>query len=372
MQDNFSSGVRAQVGVLGGGQLARMLLLEAYRLGLEPHVLCNHIDDPAAQVCPRVQIGSLDSSKDLKTFFTTLQWITIESEFLNTDEIEAIRTDAKFAPRADILAKIQDRLSQKQLLDKFKIPTSPYAAWNKDVPIESFFEKFKDGFVVKKRRYGYDGYGTFILRNKNESINIRHDPLGYIVEKFIPFEKELAFSIARNARGEFAEFPLVETHQVKSRCLWVKGPVIHEKFQSIVAQFKKLMSELDYQGILAVELFDSRGELLVNELAPRVHNSAHYSMNALSLNQFEAHWRAILDWPLSSPKVLTNGFAMVNLLGEDPRAIVNLIAQPLGWLHWYGKQEIREGRKMGHINTVGATPDAALEAALSWRKGFRI
>jgi 5-(carboxyamino)imidazole ribonucleotide synthase len=313
----------------------------------------------------------LDKKDDLANFLKNVDSATIESEFLNTTLVKEAIEKTKFEPSLKILERLQDRLTQKHLLDEFSVPTSPFESWNGEISVDELAENFKKGVVLKKRRFGYDGYGTFVFK-KGETGAVKSDAFGYIAEEFVPFKRELAFSIARNQKNEFAVFPLVQTCQVNSRCFWVKGPVKHPKFKSLVNKFKKLLTGVDYRGILAVELFDSKGKLIVNELAPRVHNSAHYSMDALSMSQFEAHWRGILGWPLKNPEPLSKGFAMVNLLGEHPKAEFRLSKNPSGRLHWYGKAENRVGRKMGHINTFGRSPDEALTSALKWRKEFTL
>jgi 5-(carboxyamino)imidazole ribonucleotide synthase len=362
-----------KVGILGGGQLARMLVTAGNEMGFDMHVLCANIAEPAAQVCTHVRIGRTDSEADVNEFLKDVDIVTVESEFINTGMINKVIGKIPFMPSVNLLETIQDRLTQKELLKKFNIPTSPFLAWNGEKSNEELRQHFKNGFVVKKRRFGYDGYGTFVVRKNDPMPSLKRDPFGYIVEEFVPFRRELAFSIARNEQDEFAVFPLVESFQVNSRCFWVKGPTKHSKFSGIVAKFKKLMCKTQYCGILAIEMFEHKGRLLVNELAPRVHNSAHYSMDALDLSQFEAHLRGILGLPLRNPLALCKGFAMVNLLGDDKSSSeVHLAREPVGRLHWYGKSELRPGRKMGHINAFGKSPDVALKLALKWRKGFRL
>lgn len=368
-----------KVGILGGGQLARMLITTGHELGLDMHVLCPGIQEPAAQVCTHTHVGRLDSEADLMEFFNHIDIATVESEFLNTGLVKKAlhaATEGKlpFRPGLDILETIQDRLTQKEWLKKFGIPTAPFISWNGERTIEELHAQFKTGFVIKKRRGGYDGYGTFVYKkNQPPAKKLPREPFGYIVEAYIPFRRELAFSIARNQQNEFAVFPLVETFQVDSRCLWVKGPAKQARYSSLVSKIKKMMTQTHYTGVLAVELFEHKGRLFVNELAPRVHNSAHYSMDALDLSQFEAHLRGVLGLPLKNPVPLCKGFAMVNLLGDDKsKHDVTLSREPFGRLHWYGKSELRAGRKMGHINTFGSSPEAALKSALKWRKGFRL
>lgn len=371
----YHGAMRLKVGILGGGQLARMLITAGNEMGFDMHVLCPSLSEPAAQVCTHVHIGRTDSESDMNEFLKHVDVVTVESEFINTGLVNKVIGKLPFRPSTSILETIQDRLTQKELLKKFGIPTSPFVAWNGETTLSELRETFENGFVVKKRRFGYDGYGTFVCK-KNDPIDdklLKREPFGYIAEAFVPFRRELAFSIARNQQNEFAVFPLVESFQTNSRCLWVKGPTKHSQFSRMVGKFKKLMTKTQYCGILAVELFEHKGRLLVNELAPRVHNSAHYSMDALDLSQFEAHLRGILGMPLRNPSFLSKGFAMVNLLGDEKsKQDLHLSKDPMGRLHWYGKTELRPGRKMGHINTFAKSPDAALKIALQWRKGFRL
>lgn len=337
-------------------------------MGLEMTVLAGSSRDPAAQVCPNAVIGATDDAVILKKIIPSVDVATFESEFLDP---VALSPFSNLQPRASLIGLIQDRLTQKQLLEKFKIPTARFVS--DEVAFKNLPDRFPRGFVLKKRRFGYDGYGTFVYTAKDFGKKASPEATadGFIAEELIPFRRELAFSLARNAHGEFAVLPLVETKQLDSRCFWVKGPVQHRATASLVRKFKRCLTELDYVGILAVELFETRDGLLVNELAPRVHNSAHYSIEALTQSQFELHLRAILGWPLKDPKPLAKGFAMVNLLGEGGAKTV-LSHRPDGWLHWYGKEENRKGRKLGHITCIGATPAEALKRALRWRKDFKL
>jgi 5-(carboxyamino)imidazole ribonucleotide synthase len=194
---------------------------------------------------------------------------------------------------------------------------------------------------------------------------------GFIAEEFISFKRELATSFVLSANGEFVALPVVESVQKDSRCFSVKGPVPSKAALKMTSSFKKVMKDMKYHGILAVELFDTGKGLMVNELAPRVHNSAHYSQDALTCDQFEYHVRAGLGLKLPKVELLRPGFAMVNLLGEEGKEI-HLSLSPEGKLHWYGKIENRKGRKLGHINVIDKTPAGALKRALAWRKGFKL
>jgi 5-(carboxyamino)imidazole ribonucleotide synthase len=363
---------KTQIGILGGGQLARMLILSAHPLGLEVSVFAAQNTDSAAQVCGRTHLGSMEDRADLRRFLSGLDAVTFESEFVDTGKMERCVPQSLYVfPSLEVIEGIQDRLPQKRLLDRYGIPTAPWLEVGGKKDLLEAEKRFPQGFVLKQRRFGYDGYGTFVYKDgKSDPKVLLRSNNGFIAEAFVPFKRELAISFVRSRSGEFAALPLVESVQQDARCFSVCGPVTHKGLKVLRQQFKKLMDELNYVGILAVEMFDSGGALLVNELAPRVHNSAHYSIDGLTCSQFEYHWRAGLDLPLPKVQLRQPGFAMVNLLGEGGQ--VELSYKPLGHLHWYGKSENRPGRKLGHINTLDKTPRQALSRALLWRKDFKL
>jgi len=363
---------KLELGLLGGGQLARMLALSAHPLGVQLGVLTEHATDPAAQVTSHAQIGSLKDPEALKLFLRGHSAITFESEFVDTDLVQrTLPAQTYVFPNLAAIAQIQDRLTQKQLLDQFKVPTSDWMAVTTPADLREAEQKWPKGFVLKQRRNGYDGYGTFVYKNgKGLDADLMRSPHGFIAERWIPFRRELAVLFVRSRNGEFLTLPLVETHQVNSRCLSVHGPVRHPQLKNLAAKARKLMNQLDYVGLLAFELFDDGKLILVNELAPRVHNSGHYSLDALTCSQFEYHVRAGLGLPLPPVRLRSPGFAMVNLLGEG--AHVKLSYKAIGQIHWYGKQENRMGRKMGHITVLDRNPRQALARALKWRKDFQL
>lgn len=360
------------VGILGGGQLARMLALSAHPLGIPVSVLTAHANDPAALVVGSAQIGSLEDEKDLKKFLTANDAVTFESEFVNIDKVKrCIPKSLHVWPALDAIEAIQDRLSQKQMLNLNKIPTSPWLPVKDKKDLKEAKEKFPNGFVLKQRRFGYDGYGTYVFKNgKGDETALLKSPHGFIAEEFIDFKREMAISIVRSEKHGTVTLPLVESVQQNSRCYSVAGPAEHPGLKAFEKKAVALMEAIDYVGILAFELFDTKNGLIVNELAPRVHNSAHYSQNALTCSQFEYHLRAGLNWPLPEVALVQRGFAMVNLLGEGGK--IELSRKPEGHLHWYGKNENRSGRKLGHINTLAASPAAALKKAEHWRKDFKL
>lgn len=351
-----------------------MLALSAHPLGIPISVLTPSLTDPAAQVCPNTVLGNLDDAKDLQRFFSQIDVLTFESEFVDTDLVHSHRPKGMPTfPALKTLKTIQDRLTQKELLEQFKIPTAAWAPVNQAADLKEARKQFSKGCVLKKRRFGYDGNGTFIFKGLRppDTGFLASSPGGWIAEEWIPFQKEMATAFVRSSHGEFFALPLVESVQVDARCFSVCGPVKHPGFSHLTQSFRRLMTEANYVGILAVELFVTKNGLLVNELAPRVHNSAHYSQDALTCDQFEYHLRAGLGLPLPKVQLLQPGFAMVNLLGEGQHS-PKLSWKPTGKLHWYGKLENRKGRKLGHLNVLGPSAKVALRQALRQRKEFKL
>lgn len=376
--DAFHQTAPIDVGIIGGGQLARMMVLKGVQMGLNMHVLSPSKDDPAAQVAPLWLAGSVDSEKSLGQFLKTVEYCTFESEFLNPIQLQRVSRKSKshFSPTPYLMGLLQDRLTQKDLLDRYQIPSAPYAPVFHMDDLLTFFDRNQNAVVLKQRRFGYDGYGTFVLEKRRElnrvSEILRSNKEGFIVEKKISFSRELAITVARSAKGSMTVFPLVETKQVDARCFWVKGPVTHPLLPGLLQRLKKFLVDIEYVGVMTFELFDLAGKgLLVNEIAPRVHNSVHHSLESTTCDQFSMHLRCILGLPLVEPQLLKPGFAMVNLLGTGKR--------PGNWrtpggvfLHWYGKIENRKGRKLGHLTALDANPNLALRRALRAAKEFNL
>lgn len=353
-----------------------MLALSGQPMGLSLSALVAQKEDPAAQVIGSSLVGSLQSREDLKRFLKDLDFVTVESEFVDTLLLQScLPKTCRMFPSLQTLSTIQDRLTQKQLLDRFKIPTSPWMPVQDRADLQKARTRFPEGFVLKQRRFGYDGYGTFVYRPTTKSSEpldespLKRTEFGFIAESLIGFKRELAISFVRSSRGEFLTLPLVESVQVQSRCFSVVGPIRSARVTKLSRAFQKLMQEIDYQGLLAVEMFDAPKGLLVNELAPRVHNSGHYSQDALTVDQFEYHLRAGLGLPLPKVELLRPAFAMINLLGGGAPS-PKLSRKGAGHLHWYGKRENRAGRKLGHINVLAKNPKQALQLARQWHKEF--
>ncbi|MCH2534215.1 MAG: 5-(carboxyamino)imidazole ribonucleotide synthase [Bdellovibrionales bacterium] len=343
------------IGILGGGQLARMMALKGHNLGLNIHILSPTPKDPAAQVTSQWHKGELNSVKDLKSLYYFADIVTFESEFLDPVILKKSQQKFKteFSISPSVLSNLQDRLSQKSLLEKHKLPTSAFYQIKSKADIKEY------PVVIKQRRFGYDGYGTLILKTKPKSLKL-DSPTGYIAESFVPFKRELAITAVRNKKKQIQFFPLVESFQQDSKCLWVKGPIKHAKINALKTKISKFLDSIQYIGCMAFELFETQqGELLINEIAPRVHNSAHYSLEGCNWDQFSMHLLACLNCDLPEIKVISP-FAMYNLIGSGTKA-PKLKVDADGFLHWYGKDKNRKGRKMGHINYLDSSPDKALK-----------
>ncbi len=355
-----------------------MLALKAHEMGVPVAIYSEKREDPAAQVTSLWHQGSAKDEKALKEFIASCSVVTFESEFMDAALLEKIAaaTKVEIYPRPREMALIQDRLTQKELLKKFRLPTAPFIAVSTEYEARRAWHALGKKVVFKKRRFGYDGYGTFVVKNEKDLEaflpQVEKDAHGFIAEAFVPFKREVAVMVARGRDGSTLHLPFVETYQENSRCLWVKGPLrATPTFKRLGRALEKLLEKADYVGIMGVELFDTGRELVINELAPRVHNSGHYSLDALSMDQFTLHIRAVLGLELRQPIVLRPGFAMMNLLGTTDEAPKWQLSGDVK-LHWYGKNENRPGRKMGHINALATSPEKALSLVKKRRADFRV
>lgn len=347
----------AKVGVLGGGQLGRMLGLAGRALGLELTFLDPNPDSPAAAV-GRLLARPYDDADALRRLAES-DVVTFEFENVPVGAVRALEASAVVRPGSRALEVAQDRLHEKTCFRSLGIATPPFeavASWDE---LQAALPRVGFPAVLKTRRLGYDGKGQAVLRSESEA-RAAFERLGkapLIVEGFVAFQRELSVVAARARDGQVACYPLVENHHAGGilRKTLAPAPGVTPQLQRAAAQHvERLLSHLDYVGVLALELFQVEGGLLANEIAPRVHNSGHWSIEGAHTSQFENHLRAILGWPLGSTEALSP-CAMLNVIGvaPDPAAV---LAVPDAHLHWYGK-EPRPERKVGHV-TVRA-PDAA-------------
>lgn len=365
-----------KIGILGGGQLARMLALKAHELGLEVHVLSESTDDPAAQVVRHFTKGSPDKITDVESFAKNLDLLTFESEFIPAANLKKLETFQKLHifPNLQVLSILQDRLTQKRAFQAAHLPTAEFIEIQQLSDCQRAYELFKGKLVFKKRFGGYDGNETHLVQNQKDLLNfikkysdqITH----YLAEELIPFKKECAFAMARSASGEMVTLPLVEVRSFEKKCDVVSGPIQHPAWNRLIAHCAHFLEDLNYEGLCSFELFDTGKKLIVNETAPRVHNTGHYSLNALNIDQFSLHLKSGSNQALYEVKCLTPAFVMTNLLGTSQQTpqIPELLT---GQLHWYGKKQNRPGRKMGHVNYCGKNTVSLLRQALRERDDFK-
>jgi phosphoribosylaminoimidazole carboxylase PurK protein len=376
-----------KVGILGGGQLAQMLALAARQIGIVPFVFVRNKLECAAQVTSHVFIddGTADTFRD---FLREVDLVTIENEFINLDQIQNVLNEMgkPIYPSIENLKLVQSKLDQKRFLTKNKIPTLPFESVSSSLLMENAWSKFKGHLVIKKARFGYDGRGTFIFRGpkdkprfdklRDELFSGPNESLLY-AEAMADFQKELAVMVTRSTSGEIRTYSTIETFQEKGMCSWALAPAEIKKSQALKAQKVacNIMTKLKAVGTFGVEFFLLKsGDVVVNEIAPRVHNSGHLTMNATSSGQFEQHLRAISGMPLGSTKLRSKGVAMVNIIGgvEKTSSTPVVCAGEDSWLHWYGKSGPTLGRKLGHINSNSVSPKMALKKALVLRKKILI
>jgi 5-(carboxyamino)imidazole ribonucleotide synthase len=361
------------VGILGGGQLARMLVQAAWGLGVRPLVMADNPRSPAAKVAPGTVIGDFDNEQALRELLSRADKIVFENEFVRKDLLErAAGGRSPFWPRLEVIGQLQDKASQKEVLTRLGIPAAPYecvrTADNLESWIAHMHETFPAGAAFKWTHRGYDGKGVYVSSGKPEELPAAADfcrqalerGIAVLAEQKVDFKRELAIVACYSKNREFAAYPLVISEQWQGICSRVWGPA--RAFGATEAQenqareyARKLAEALQLTGVFALELFElPSGEIWVNEIAPRVHNSGHYTQDAAATSQFENHWRAVLGMPLG--KTTTSaGFAMLNLLGPEGvtmrSAEAPILAPPRGLhLHWYEKDEIQPRRKLGHVN----------------------
>lgn len=363
-----------KVGILGGGQLASMLCESAIRLGLRPVVLAKGPLDPALRLSRDTMIGDYNDPQVLSRFLREVSLVAFENEFVPSELLSASKNrDVKFVPGLQTLAKLQDKTSQKRALIQAQIPTAPMLVHTGDVRawLDEVNAKFPQGAVLKWARTGYDGKGVSLENDDRVAFCETALQRGSVVfaEPKVPFKRELAMVACRSTTGAFATYPLVIIEQPKGICRWVKGPAtalgVDAALETKATEFARRIAEtFELYGTFAIELFELQtGELWVNEISPRVHNSGHFTQDAAVTSQFENHWRALLGLPLGDVSTQA-AFAMLNLLGPDetkkewhlPPITARL------HLHWYGKADLLPGRKLGHIN--GHVRDVAEFSAL--------
>ena len=347
------------IGILGGGQLGRMLAMAAARLGLNTHVYAPEEDSPAFDVATRHTIAKYNDEAALAAFAGMIDVATYEFENIPVLTVDFLAERIPVRPGAKALAVAQDRISEKTLARELGAMTADFAEINS---LEELNAVLDGGFsipsVLKTRRFGYDGKGQakIIERDQAEQAWLAMKDQPSILEAFVNFRAEVSVVAARAEDGSFSAFDVTENEHrdhILHRSV-APASLAPDVAQSAVDIAREIANQLDYIGVFAIEFFvvthDGADKLYVNEMAPRVHNSGHWTIDGAETSQFEQHIRAVAGWPLGSPKLTSPAAEMINLVGDDILTWEQIAAEPGAFFHHYGKKEARPGRKMGHVN----------------------
>ncbi|MGB1042166.1 MAG: 5-(carboxyamino)imidazole ribonucleotide synthase [Tenacibaculum sp.] len=382
MKNYFSSDFK--LGVLGGGQLGRMLLTETQKLDIYTTILDGNSEAPCAQICNEFHQGDLLDFDTVYNFGKKVDVLTIEIENVNIDALDKLEAEGLIIyPKPSNLRIIQSKATQKLFYTEHQIPTAPFTHFVcKEELVHSYDSNVLEfPFVWKAARFGYDGMGVKVVRNYND---LQALPEGEcIAEKLVPFKNELAVIVARNEQGETKTYPVVEMefHPEANQVEYVICPARIEETVAKKAQevALKVAKTLDFVGLLAVEMFQTKNdEILVNEVAPRTHNSGHYSIEASYTSQFEQHLRSILNLPLGNTDSKVAGI-MVNLVGAEGytgdvhyQNIEEILKIDGVTPHIYGKKTTKPFRKMGHVTIVNQDINKAREIAQQVKETIKV
>jgi 5-(carboxyamino)imidazole ribonucleotide synthase len=377
---NHKVELSTKLGILGGGQLGRMLIQEAVNFNIHISVLDPSVNGPCADLANNFVVGNFNDYQTVLDFGKTVDVITIEIEHVNIEALEELeRLGKKVFPTPQALRTIQDKGLQKQFYKANNIPTAPFHLI--DNAEDALLFKEKGPFMQKLRKGGYDGKGVTPLRTEAEFNGAFNAPS--VLEEFVPFVKELAVIVARNESGEIATFPLVEMEFNPEANLveFIFSPAhvgndIESNAKNIASE---IANKLQHVGLLAIELFlTADGNLLVNEIAPRPHNSGHHTIEACFVSQYGMHLRAILNMPLGSTGLRTPA-VMINLLGEkgfEGKARYENIEEVLhtegAYIHLYGKEDTKPFRKMGHITVCNSNLEDAKATARKFLSDVKV
>lgn len=342
------------VGIVGAGQLGQMLALAGYPLGLDFLFLDKTADTPGGHVAP-ILTGEFTDQDLLSTLASRTEVLTFDWENISVDALRGLK-GARIAPPINALATAQDRVSEKRLFEKLKIPTTRWKAVDTRAQLDRAIIEIGLPGVLKTRRMGYDGKGQAVLKTAADIDKAWNDigsaPLIY--EEWVPFDREVSIIGARSRRGEIAIYPLNENLHSEGILRLTRSPAGPPGLQKLAAKhLETVLKHFRYVGVLTIEFFVRKGRLVANEMAPRVHNSGHWTIEGAVTSQFENHLRAILDYPLGSTAACGHS-AMINLIGTLPPTRKMLAEKGL-YVHDYGKSP-RPGRKLGHLTLVESTP----------------
>lgn len=364
-----------RIGIVGGGQLGRFLALAAQKLGYQVTILDATPESPAGLVADNQIVGDVKDPQAIRRLAGKVDYLTFEIELANSEILEELaRTGVRIAPSGKTLRIIKDKLRQKEFLRERGIPVANFRSIESTQDILKTAQDFGFPFLLKARTDAYDGRGNALIESSGavETALAKLAGRKLYAEKFVPFEKEIAINVARNLQGETATHPLVETVHQNNICHIVKAASLFSEAVQAKATglATAVMNHLGGAGLFSIEMFlTPDGEVLVNEIAPRVHNSGHYTLEACVTSQFEQHIRAITGLPLGKTDMKFPAAVMVNILGDRSGPVLREGLEAAASLenvqvHMYGKKETRPERKMGHITVVGANLEEILEKAL--------
>lgn len=369
-----------KLGILGGGQLGRMLIQQAINYNVTVKILDPDREAPCRKLCDEFTVGSLGDYETVYNFGKTVDLLTIEIEKVNVDALEQLEKEGVLVyPQSRIIRLIQDKGLQKQFFKENDIPTADFQIISSPQQLQQSLIPFP--YIQKLRKDGYDGKGVYKVIDESYLAGAFKEPS--LIEQWIGFEKEIAVIVARNENGEISTFPMVEMEfNPKANLVeFLIAPstlpfAIQQKAEQIA---KKIADSLKIVGLLAVEMFlDKQGRILVNELAPRPHNSGHQTIEGNVVSQFEQHLRAIFNQPLGDTSCLNNAI-MVNVLGEAGyegpaiyQGIEKILKVPGVYIHLYGKALTKPFRKMGHVTIVDADREKAIEKARFVQKTLKV
>ena len=368
----------ATIGMIGGGQLGRMFVVAAKYLGYKVIVLEPGANSPAGQVADEQLVAAYDDPAALDEFATRCDVITTEFENIPASVLDDLSKRCLVHPSADALSKTQDRIIEKEFISACGLSPVPYGVIRDSADIEAAIEAIKFPAILKTARFGYDGKGQITVNNAQEVTAgfASHHSADCVLEQRVDLDCEISVVIARSASGNTETFPISQNVHVDGILFQSIVPSkVNDTIAEAAKQAAKLIAvELAYVGVLAVEFFvTQQGELLVNEIAPRTHNSGHYSIDACVTSQFEQQVRTVCNLPFGSTQLLSP-VVMTNLLGDlwggEQPDWNKVLVHPATKLHLYGKEAAKPGRKMGHFCTLAETPEAAVAEATSIFNGL--
>lgn len=363
-----------KIGIFGGGQLAKMTAQAASNFNVETLIFANKDNEPALSVTPHHLIGEWDDEDLLKQFAESVDVVTLESEFVPVALLKQVESyGTPVYPSSETVEQVQDKLNQKRRMQQagIDVPRFKNVMVGSDI-LEASVE-FGFPVMLKTRTLGYDGYGNQLIRRAHdiEPALQKFDGRELMVEELVNYVRELAVIVARGADGSIRAYPVVETVQKNNVCHIVRCPAATEEDVARLAHDMAIQAveAIDGVGVFGVEMFEvANNQVLFNEIAPRPHNSGHYTIEGTITSQFENHVRAILGYPLGDVAQIAPATAMINILGErqgtpNDNAVADLLSIGGTHVHLYGKDEIRMGRKMGHITVLGYSADGAEKVA---------